>query len=382
MSLNIPAKPQSIFRSTSEVVVPYDNVYVFHDAENCYLPSKIEARDSNNKLINLPNNGGVKFFESVPGVGPIQGAYVYKEIIRTALACKIGSEQARDINIVALDTNIFYHFVISPKAMNTPFYPSESTIKDFVDIGGGNFYRHVPSDTKVNPSWADQKIKEIWDSQAEQCKKSFSREAIKRTLFILISGDRDFAPQIRSAVKTGLDVSIIFSMDSPIRESIFEILKSREWATGNWLDIVRESRKRSQILPNSGSTLSGSTRGRVPSPARPILSAKSNPPAPVARAPVVSNDFTAGRIEANLLYDFIVQWATKKAYPGSQMLAADSQFFFKEYPDAKVKMGSLKLSEFCGAHPDLFDRQNDGKAGTYFLCAQNYTSLIQFRMLL
>ena len=64
------------------------------------------------------------------------------------------------------------------------------------------------------------------------------------------------------------------------------------------------------------------------------------------------------------------------------MLAADSQFFFKEYPDAKVKMGSLKLSEFCGAHPDLFDRQNDGKAGTYFLCAQNYTSLIQFRMLL
>lgn len=364
MSLNFPARPQSTFRNL-DGIVPYDNIYVFHDAENCYLPSKIEARDSNNQLIYLPNNGGVKFFENVPGVGAIQGAYVYKEVIRTAIACKIGREQAKNINIVALDTNIYYHFVISPRALNTPFYPAESTIKDFVDIGGGNFYRHVPSDIKSNPSWADQKIKEIWDSQAEQCKKSFSREAIKRTLFILISGDRDFAPQIRNAVKTGLDVSIIFSMDSPIRPSMFEILESHEWATGNWLDIVRESRKRSQVLPyfSSGTTKTGQ-ESSVLSPAR-LPSPKSLiPTAPVAAGPVVSAD---KRSVAYLLYDFIVQLAAEREYPESRVRAVDTHFFFKNHPEVEHK-----VMDFCNAYPDLFYRYTYGNAGTT-ICLSHLT---------
>ena len=359
MSLNFQSRPQSTFRAL-EGIVPYDNIYVFHDAENCYLPSKIEARDSSNKLIYLPNNGGVKFVENVPGVGPIQGAYVYKEVIRTALACKIGREQAKNVNIVALDTNIYYHFVISPRALNTPFYPSESTIKDFVDIGGGNFYRHAPSDIKSNPSWADQKIKEIWDSQAEQCKKSFSREAIRRTLFILISGDRDFAPQIRNAVKTGLDVSIIFSMDSPIRPSMFEILESHEWATGNWLDIVRDSRKRSTVLPYySSGTINTVQESSVPSPTRPPLNLKGIiPSAPIAAGPVVSVD---KRSIAYLLYDFIVQWAADRGYPDSRMRAVDTQNFFKNHPEVE-----LKAMDFCNAYPDLFYRYTYSNAGTTF----------------
>lgn len=70
------------------------------------------------------------------------------------------------------------------------------------------------------------------------------------------------------------------------------------------------------------------------------------------------------RVEANQLYDFIVQWAAKKAYPESRMLSADVQFFFKEYPAVKAKMGSLKISEYCSAYPDLFDIRHDGTAGT------------------
>eukprot|EP01036_Dinobryon_divergens_P033716 gene33716-43574_t len=482
----------------AEFIVPYDNIYVFHDAENFYLPSKIEARDSSNKLKKLPN-GRVQFLESMPGAGAIQGAYVYKEVIRTALACKIGSrEQAENVEITALDTNIIYHFVISPRALETPFYPSESTLKDFVDIGGGNFNIYVPADIRSNPSWADQKIKELWDSQAELCKKSFSREAIKRTLFILISGDRDFAPQIMNARKTGLDVSIIYSMDSPISGSIFEILRSREWATGNWLDIVWESRKRGQVPPDfEGKPVAkaafverSEANNQVPAitdidaasllydfilrrPDSQMLAAetqqffksrpdvkhkladicnacpdlfrrfkdaagvdwirciiKNVPPAETAVGRREANllyDFIVQwaadkaypesrmlasetqrffksrpevkykladyctaypdlfspyqykgadwvrcvekkasvdpqRVEANQLYDFIVQWAAKKAYPESRMLSADVQFFFKEYPAVKAKMGSLKISEYCSAYPDLFDIRHDGTA--------------------
>ena len=313
----------------SEVTVPYDNIYVFHDAENCYLSSKIEARDSNNNVIKLPNNGGVQFHDIVPGEA-IQGAYVFKEVIRTALACKIGREQAENVEITALDTNIVYHFVISPKAKNTPFYPSEGTFKDLGDIGGGNFHRHAPSDSKVPDGWADQKIKDLWDSQADLCKKNFSPEARKKTLFILISGDRDFATQIRNARKTGLDVSIIYSIDSPIRDSIFEILPSYEWATGNWLDIVRESRKRKQFfrpVPPDDS--------RVPFPSKPVTIT-----------------------EAKLLYDFIVQCAADKAFPESRMLASDTSRFFKNHPEIKHK-----LADFCIAYPDLFDRYKYENAG-------------------
>lgn len=79
--------------------------------------------------------------------------------------------------------------------------------------------------------------------------------------------------------------------------------------------------------------------------------------------PIISTDCTARRSEANLLYDFIVQWANKKASPEIRMSAADVQFFFKEYPEVKAKMGSVKISVFCSSYPDLFCQRTEGTTG-------------------
>ena len=78
---------------------------------------------------------------------------------------------------------------------------------------------------------------------------------------------------------------------------------------------------------------------------------------------VESVDCTAGRPEAKILYDFIVQWAIKKAFPESRMLTASIELFFKEHPEVKAKMGAIKISEFLNSYPDMFYRRNDGKAG-------------------
>ena len=335
----------------SKIEVPYDNIYVFHDAENCNLPSKLEARDFNNRKILLPN-GHMKFLEPneyPPGIGNIQGVYVFKEIVRTGIACKIGSENAKLVNIVALDINISYHFVISGKAIGTPYYPSESTLKDFVDVVGGNFHLHAQSDKKDNPNWADQKIKELWEDQAKQCKKNFTSAAIERTLFILVSGDRDFAPEIRQAVKIGVDVTIIYSMDAPIRASIFEILKTPHWAVGNWLEIVSESRKR------IGST------GTIPAIPYP------QPPSAAVAAPLMSNSFKDRgailREDAELLYDYVLARAVKKKDPMERMLASDIGYFYKTYPYLRARMSAIKTKDLCRSFPDLFDMQHDGKAG-------------------
>ena len=356
----------------SKCEVPYDNIYVFHDAENCNLPAKLEARDGNNKKIFLPN-GQLKFLESTEypaGVGSIQGAYVFKEIVRTGIACRIGIENAKRVNIVGLDINMSYHFVMSAKSVGTPYYPSESTLKDFVDIVGGNFHRHVQSDRKENPSWTDQKIKELWEDQAKQCKKNFTPEAIERTLFILVSGDRDFAPEIRQAVKTGVDVNIIYSMDAPIRASIFEILKSPHWAIGNWLDIVSESRKRfGSTFPVLSSPYPTFASLLVPGP-----NTTTNTSSKIKSNSAFSFD------DAITLYEFIVSKSAKASDSINRMLAADIQYFYKAHPEVKARTGAIKIKEFCRTFPDLFEVQHDGKAGIDYSIELLFDLLIEISL--
>ena len=226
---------------------PYDNIYVFHDAENCLLSSKEEARLSNGQLVKLAN-GHIKFHQE-PVLGNIQGAYVFKEIIRTGLACKIGVERAHSLmgRFAGLNIKYTYHLCMSPRLRQTAYYPSESTIKDFVDtVGRANFH--------IDPAITDHKntdeiLKDLWREQVSTCKTNFSLEAIERTLFILISGDRDFIQIIRDAYRIGVDVCVIYSTDSPVRDAVKENLAERHWAVGTWLNIITEARSRDLMVP-------------------------------------------------------------------------------------------------------------------------------------
>ena len=88
--------PKPLERSHSEITIPYDNFYIFHDAENCHLsPRIVESRNT---------DGTINFKQ---GQSPsIQGAYVYNEVIRTGIASKIGKDSAKAIHIARLSAAI------------------------------------------------------------------------------------------------------------------------------------------------------------------------------------------------------------------------------------------------------------------------------------
>jgi len=74
--------------------------------------------------------------------------------------------------------------------------------------------------------------------------KLFTAESRTRTLFVLISGDRDFAPEIKDIRSAGLDIAVIHSPDNPLSSDMMSLLAGREWAPCAWLNILNIARKK------------------------------------------------------------------------------------------------------------------------------------------
>ena len=74
--------------------------------------------------------------------------------------------------------------------------------------------------------------------------KLFAAESRSRTLFVLISGDRDFAPEIKDIRSAGLDIAVIHSPDNPLSPDMVSLLAGREWAPCAWLNILNLARKK------------------------------------------------------------------------------------------------------------------------------------------
>jgi hypothetical protein len=215
--------------STDEETL-YDAVYVFHDSENCYIPSQKEVRDADGQLVRRADNS-VVFHEPMA----VQGVMVVKEVLRNALACKIGKDAAHEVDVLTAFDKLKYYFVRN-NTNGGPFAPNNSTVTDFSSVPG--FMQVVLGGYKDGA--VDHKIKELMaETIADLQDLPLAKKA--RILFVLVSGDRDFASNLMVARRQKIEVVLIHSADQPVRGSAKQVLKEG-FAPMCWLDIVAAAR--------------------------------------------------------------------------------------------------------------------------------------------
>jgi hypothetical protein len=241
-----------------------DSVHIFHDSENCYIPSCEEKRDPSGKI--MTNSDGLVSF------GPnlkVDGAVIYQEVVRNAVACVVGAEAAKTLNVRNIAT--VYNFVHNGKS--NKFSAPVSTIGEMGDMGG---FINICGNGK--PDGVDVKIKELLSSKIAEL-NSFPAEQKSKILFVILSGDRDFSPEIKQAKTSGFQVAVIHSADSPLRSSMVKSLDPG-FSPCCWLDIVAAARKAKgnsyyhPLAPDPNSPFMGTVSAETPR----ILSV----PAPVA----------------------------------------------------------------------------------------------------
>jgi hypothetical protein len=211
---------------------PYDEVYVCHDSENCWLPTNLEVRDNQGNLVRTPQ----VLFSKI--ASKANGVTIVKEIIRSGLACKMGLEAAAEVDIYSSFDSLTYYFVCkhSNNKVGAEYQPPPQTIKQFDHVTGASV---ITCDTK--PGAVDLKIKSLINTKLEDVKMK-TKEQREKMLFVLVSGDSDFSAEINSVRKAKIDIAVIWSKDVGLNSSIPELLKSRQWASPSWLNIVAEAR--------------------------------------------------------------------------------------------------------------------------------------------
>lgn len=112
------------------VDLPYDCVYVFHDAENCYIPKRFESRNPDGSL-QIDSKGKVIFLEKAPhGMFlTVNGGVLYNEVLRVALTCRLGETLTKSLDIGrAFRSVVNYNFVLHTTESN-PFHPTHQSVK-------------------------------------------------------------------------------------------------------------------------------------------------------------------------------------------------------------------------------------------------------------
>jgi len=139
-------KPPDVIIPIPPVLVPspYDHVYVFHDAENCWIPSRFEVRNPDGSLKMITTKQGAKQVQFLEyGKAPTgykvnaNRVAIYKEVLRAGFACKIGESAANLFDIMTTFANVSYHFVLHHDTAN-PFHPSPGTLTSLTAIAGGH----------------------------------------------------------------------------------------------------------------------------------------------------------------------------------------------------------------------------------------------------
>ena len=211
----------------------YRNIYVFHDVENCGMSRAIPQRDNNGAIIK-ENDKTLFYTTPPPGIGDVDANTVYQEVIRAGYGCLVGQTIAASFdNVNNLGPTIHYYLVCNPDKHNR-YHPSNKCLRQCSRIGMELQYYD-------NNSNADNKIKNLMQKVIDL--HGNNKESAKQTLFILVSSDRDFSQIVHQARTTGIDVAIIHSRFTPLRQSYVSILRSLDWAPGVWDEIEIKARQ-------------------------------------------------------------------------------------------------------------------------------------------
>lgn len=114
---------------------------------------------------------------------------------------------------------------------------------------------------KARPSDEDRSV--CWD--VDNKVKSMIRNALatvqlfpdtdrSRTLFVVVSGDRDFAPEISAVRAAKIDIAVIHSPDSPMSNDMISLLRDSFWAPCAWLHILNMARKKDVVPVRPGAS--------------------------------------------------------------------------------------------------------------------------------
>jgi len=125
----IAALSSSAFPTPLPIDLPYDRVYVFHDAENCYIPKLFESRNPDG-LLQKDSKGKVIFGKPPDGMfSTANGGVLYNEVLRVALICRLGEALTKPIDIGrAFRGVVNYNFVLHINEAN-PFHPTPGSLR-------------------------------------------------------------------------------------------------------------------------------------------------------------------------------------------------------------------------------------------------------------
>ena len=204
-------------------------IYVFHDTENCPMASKMLMRDAAGRRVADPSRpNGVRFHDRYPaGYTDIRFNDIYRSVVRTSVVPFVGVAKAQEVDDFSDIATIRYKCFFPPiKQPANPFQPSSFTRTGVENRGATNI---TCSDKKGG---VDTTLMETWAQDLETLSR-FDEERRKGTVFVLLSGDRDFSKIVRDARKIGIQVVMLHSADTPVNANMVGIVE-RTHIFGDW----------------------------------------------------------------------------------------------------------------------------------------------------
>lgn len=180
------SRPKIVLQTPQESVeIPYDHISIYHDGENCPIPS---GDDTKNK----------------------SGAKIFAGVLQTALIPKMKENAEKVEPFLGRSCKLVYSFV-HPTLRNGPsgnaWHISAATLRDLQALQ----VTHVSCPDKKGS--VDLKIKELIKKDLDIKNSSINYMTSEnqnifkaKQLFVIISGDSDFADDIQSIRGAGYEV--------------------------------------------------------------------------------------------------------------------------------------------------------------------------------
>lgn len=175
---------------------PLPEILIYHDGENSYIPNTFK----------------------------LNAELLYSEVIRTIVRCYAGDELANSIN--PFDSSVVsvrWLFYLSSRSNFTIFRPHNTVMENLID------FDIIPIECGERKDAVDDKMK-----------RDLARliaSPVENSIVVIISGDRDFFPEIKSLRNLRYPV-VCLHKEGSCRETILPYLESPDHWSSRWTEII------------------------------------------------------------------------------------------------------------------------------------------------
>lgn len=191
-------------------------IEIIQDGENCPIPQAEFVCDASGTWILRPDNGKPQLKPGQPR--PIHFEKLYEGVLRRVVECVEGPAAAASKDLNALDVK--WNFVLCPDKP-TMWHPHPHVKNDMLVKGV------TPRDPGPKVGAVDRLMKELL-SDADSFWRFKPQEEKDGLVLVVISGDSDFAEEVRRLSKTkwvhganypGIQVVVLFSRNAPAKRA-------------------------------------------------------------------------------------------------------------------------------------------------------------------